>query len=120
LTLPCDVRAPGHVRAALANVHQDGWSLDDGQLVASELVTNAVKHSGCGPEHRLQVDVRLLSDGLEISVHDPGLSKRAAYRQPSGRLKPGGLGLQIVEHLSRSWGAARLDGYLVWAELPRR
>jgi anti-sigma regulatory factor (Ser/Thr protein kinase) len=120
LVLPCDVQAPAHVRTALAEIHQDGWSLADGQLVASELVTNAVKHSGCRPEDRLLVDVRLLSDGIEISVQDPGLSKRTANPRPPGDFEPGGWGLQIVERLSRRWGTARPDGYRVWAELPRR
>ena len=36
LELPCDAHAPVVVRDELANVHDGGWSLDDGRLVASE------------------------------------------------------------------------------------
>jgi hypothetical protein len=53
MEVPCDVHAPTKVRAALVEVHGDDWSLDDGLLVASELVSNAVEHSGCGDGHRL-------------------------------------------------------------------
>ena len=119
LELPCDPRAPATVRDALAEIHGDaGWSLEDGRLVASELVGNAVRHSGCRDEDRLHVEVSLLGGRLLISVHDPGLSGVAAQSEDGGPLGPGGWGLQIVGELSQAWGAERPDGYRVWAELP--
>jgi anti-sigma regulatory factor (Ser/Thr protein kinase) len=118
LDVPCDRTAPAVVREALADVHDDAWSLHDGLLVASELVTNAVLHSGCEAEHRLEVSASLSGDHLLISVHDPGFSGgRAALRGAEG-LEAGSLGLRIVERLSRRWGAEQRDGYRVWAELP--
>jgi len=116
LNIPCDVRAPAVVRGALAELHKDDWSLHDGLLVASELVTNAVLHSGCEADQRLEVRASLGDDRLLISVHDPGFSGGRA--QPRAETsEPGGWGLRIVEQLSRRWGAERPDGYLVWAEL---
>jgi anti-sigma regulatory factor (Ser/Thr protein kinase) len=109
------------VRDALGEVHGGDWPLDDGLLVASELVTNAVRHSGCEPDHRLRVDVKLGQDRLLISVHDPGLSGRGARPRfdvgESDSPEPGGWGLRIVEQIARRWGAERPDGYRVWAEL---
>ena len=64
LDIPCDRHAPGAVRDALGEVHDGGWQLDDGLLVASELVTNAVRHSGCVPDHTLQVSVDLARGAL--------------------------------------------------------
>jgi anti-sigma regulatory factor (Ser/Thr protein kinase) len=117
LDLPCDLHAPVTVRDALAEVHDGGWSLDDGRLVASELVGNAVRHSGCAGQHRLQVDVRLRDERLLISVHDPGLSKSTAQPVGSDGSDPGGWGLRVIGELSECWGAERPDGYRVWAAL---
>jgi anti-sigma regulatory factor (Ser/Thr protein kinase) len=119
LELPCDVHAPVAVRDALAEVHDGGWSLDDGRLVASELVGNAVRHSGCEDDHRLRVEVCRREGRLRISVHDPGLSGQAARPVDDGS-GPGGWGLRIIGELAEAWGAERPDGYQVWAELNAR
>ena len=118
LNVRCDHRAPRVVRESLAAAHDGGWSLDDGLLVASELVTNAVKHSGCLGVHDLQVEIGRRRDRLLISVHDPGLSGKAAEPVRSERSDLGGWGLQLIERLSLRWGSERPDGYRVWAELP--
>ncbi len=118
LALPCDRHAPAAVREALGEVHDGVWSLDDGLLVASELVTNAVRHSGCQPEHSIQVCVDLNGDGLVISVHDPGLSMDSAEPRITEEMETGGWGLRIVDKLATRWGTERPNGYRVWAELP--
>jgi anti-sigma regulatory factor (Ser/Thr protein kinase) len=120
LEVRCDVRAPVIVRDALAEVHDGGWSLDDGRLVASELVANAVRHSGCAEQHRLRIEVRRREGRLLISVHDPGLSGHAAHPVGDDRSEPGGWGLRIIRELCEAWGADRPDGYRVWAELAAR
>ena len=117
LDVPCDLHAPGVVRDALAQAHSGEWSLDDGLLVASELVGNAVRHSGCGDSHQLTVDVGLRDGNLLIAVHDPGLSGRLAEPKLMPVCEPGGWGLRIIEQLSVRWGTERPDGYRVWAEL---
>ena len=118
LELPCDARAPVIVRDALSEVHDGGWSLDDGRLVASELVGNAVRHSGCQVRHRLRIEVSRRDGRLLISVHDPGLSGQAARPGGDDPAEPGGWGLRIIGKLSEAWGTDRPDGYRVWAELP--
>jgi anti-sigma regulatory factor (Ser/Thr protein kinase) len=118
LEVPCNLYAPRVVRAALAATHHGGWSLDDSLLVASELVTNAVQHSGCEDEQRLKVHVAHHEGSLMISVHDPGLSRDDAQPVENAASDPGGRGLQIIKQLSVRWGSERPDGYRVWAELP--
>jgi two-component sensor histidine kinase len=85
-------------------------------LVASELVTNAVRHSMCREDEFLTV--RVTRDGwLRIHVLDPGASGRSAEiaEQP---LELGGLGLKVVEAVARRWGTERREGgYAVWADL---
>lgn len=85
-------------------------------LVASELVTNAVIHSGCGDDHQLNVRVTERSERVLISVHDPGVSRGDATPQPAGQAA-GGWGLRLVAQLSERWGSERPGGYHVWAEV---
>lgn len=116
LAVRCDEHAPRAVRAAMSRLTDLGWVLGDAMLVASELVTNAVRHSLCAEEELLSVNVS--KDGrLKIAVLDPGASGQSAeiaHRQ----MGLGGLGLKVVEQLAQAWGTDRRgDGYEVWAEL---
>jgi anti-sigma regulatory factor (Ser/Thr protein kinase) len=117
LEVPCDTGAPKVVRDALRAAHDGGWSLADGLLIASELITNAVTHSGCHGADQLHVEIERDPECLRISVEDPGLSEQDAELQHGERSGPGGWGLQIIEQLSAQWGTERPDGYRVWAEL---
>jgi anti-sigma regulatory factor (Ser/Thr protein kinase) len=86
-------------------------------LVATELVTNAVRHSMCEEHDVLRVSVRQEAGQVRVSVLDPGRSGGTA-RISAGDGWAGGLGLKIVEQLARQWGSNRsADGYEVWAEL---
>jgi serine/threonine-protein kinase RsbW len=116
LELPCDPQAPAAVRGALHD-RSGGtdWRMGDAILVASELVTNAVLHSGCAEDESIQVRVRVRPEHLLISVRDPGASGGDAQVRSSPAI--GGWGLQIVEQLTERWGADRAGGYNVWAEL---
>jgi anti-sigma regulatory factor (Ser/Thr protein kinase) len=118
LDLRCNVTAPSRVREALSRAEGIGWRLGDAILVASELVTNALRHSGCTDAQFIHVQVRKARNRLLISVVDPGhsgLQARAAFPADVGA---GGVGLWVVEQLSRRWGTERDGGYRVWAELP--
>jgi anti-sigma regulatory factor (Ser/Thr protein kinase) len=118
LDLRCNVSAPSRARAALSRLDGFGWSLGDVILVASELVTNALRHSGCTDAQFIHVRVRKARDRLLISVADPGHSGRRARAGYPVDLGAGGVGLWVVEQLSRRWGTERDGGYRVWAELP--
>jgi anti-sigma regulatory factor (Ser/Thr protein kinase) len=119
LDLPCDRSAPGVVRRALRENERLGPFLRDGVLVASELVANAVVHSGGAIDQRIRVRAELSEDRLRISVQDPGLSGRDAVPASLTETRTGGRGLQIVDQLADRWGADRPDGYRVWAEVVR-
>jgi anti-sigma regulatory factor (Ser/Thr protein kinase) len=119
LDVPCDNYAAVTVREALRGTDGIAGSLSEALLVASELVTNAVQHSGCADDHMLEVCADLRRDRLLISVHDPGISGRPAEpRHPVSGL--GGWGLRIVAQLADRWGSERPNGYRVWAELTVR
>ena len=114
LDLPCAADAPATVRAALRDT---GSESDDVLLVASELVTNAVVHSGCAPGELLNVRVSEQSERVLISVCDPGVSSRRAVVQAAEPSSVGGWGLRLVAQLSERWGSDRPGGYRVWAEV---
>jgi anti-sigma regulatory factor (Ser/Thr protein kinase) len=117
LTVPCAPTASAAVREQLSRLDGLGWVLGDVMLVASELVNNAVVHSGGLPHHDLQVCACRHAEHLTISVRDPGLSGGSAGRMPPSAEKAGGWGLRIVEQLCERWGEERRDGYRVWAEI---
>jgi anti-sigma regulatory factor (Ser/Thr protein kinase) len=94
-----------------------GWSLpdeltQDGALIATELVTNAVVHGQ--PPIRLRL--RRTARELAIEVDDAASAMPRKLRAGADDLH--GRGLDIVAQLSTRW-AARADGYgkTVWSTL---
>jgi anti-sigma regulatory factor (Ser/Thr protein kinase) len=115
--LPCEPTAPRKAREALSRLDSIESVLDDVLLVASELATNAVMHSGCtaGEEFELSAERR---DGcVRIAVSDPGHGGGEPRRRTPDPSRPGGMGLAVVEQLSREWGADRSNWLQVWADL---
>jgi anti-sigma regulatory factor (Ser/Thr protein kinase) len=101
IRLASEPTAPRRARDFLSAVCA-GWDargfMEAGSLVLSELVSNAVRHTGTEVEVRLQ-----LADGrLKIEVHDDGGGRPAVV--PLERRTIGGNGLDIVSRLSESWG----------------
>jgi anti-sigma regulatory factor (Ser/Thr protein kinase) len=117
LTLPCAPSASAAVREELSQLDGFGWVLGDVMLVASELVNNAVLHSGGMPHHDLEVRASRRAGRLTLSVRDPGLSGSRAGTVPRAEREVGGWGLQIIEALCERWGEERDHGYRVWAEI---
>lgn len=118
IRVDCDSLAPVQVRRRLAAIPDLGWVLGDAMLVATELVTNAVRHSMCRDGDTLTVSVHKDADHVRICVRDPGTSGGTA-RIVEENDWFGGLGLRIVEQLATHWGSNREpDGYEVWAQLP--
>lgn len=115
--VPCDVTAPAVVREAITQAEELEAVVDDATLVASELVTNAVIHSGCASGDTIEVRVSRGSRRLVISVRDPGVSGGNAEMAEGDRRGYGGFGLRVVDAVASRWGAERDEGYRVWAEL---
>ncbi len=91
----------------------------ESRLVTSELVTNAVIHSGAEEDAFVCVAVQFRPGRVSVSVSDPGLSGRSVEVRPNGG-SDGGFGLRVVDQLASSWGSERQPSgrYRVWAELP--
>lgn len=85
-------------------------------LVASELVTNAVRHGDGDVELRIDVD----GDRVRLEVLDDGHVKVEVPHVAPAPTAIGGRGLQLVRDISRRWGSGfdPAGRTLVWAELP--
>lgn len=85
----------------------------DLSLVVSELVSNAVVH-GRGA---ITLRAHEVEDGVRVEVIDEGAERSDEIcAQAHSETAEGGRGLQIVEALSRDWGAHEGTTH-VWAEI---
>jgi anti-sigma regulatory factor (Ser/Thr protein kinase) len=115
--------ARGHVRAV---AHE--WGLaelaDTAELLASELVSNAVQAS---ERLRTRADLAIVpvvrlwvtSDGESLFVYVWDASNDMPVRHEAGPADDSGRGLMIIDALSADWGAYREPGggKVVWAAI---
>ena len=88
VALPLDMRAPGAARivvAAFLRGQVPAPVLDDAQLVASELVSNSVRHSGADATSVVLDRVGLTSAMVRLDVADAGRGGVIAPRPPDLR-----------------------------------
>jgi CheY-like chemotaxis protein len=119
LELGPDVSDVGLARRFLI-AHCERWGCEDvlegGQLVVSELVTNALLHAGS----RCELGIAFRSGSLRIEIRDRGSGGpevRAADSESEH-----GRGLLLVSAMTSAWGTEPLEpgGKVVWAELRSR
>lgn len=118
IALPAGLQAPAHARAWLAERTGQVPDLlvDDAMLVASELVTNALRH-GRAP---IVLSFAHLPGGFRIAVADEGDDRPAPAVNTPTIDRPTGRGLLIVAATARRWGITPHEdgpGKTVWAEL---
>ncbi|GAA4187876.1 hypothetical protein GCM10023074_01000 [Microbispora amethystogenes] len=93
--------------------------VDDAALAASELVTNAIRHSGCQADDVIGFTLVVTDAFVRVEVRDPG----ASLTGPRLRSEPDeedGRGLLIVQAIAAAWGVGRHDdrpGRTVWCAL---
>ncbi len=116
--LPADTsatpRARRFVAGRLAEWGLAGDVVGHAQLCVSELVTNAVIHTGTGP----RVTVRLDEECLLVLVQDRGSRGSAHRAEAHDPMDISGRGLLLVDALATTWSAEHsADGTTVWFEL---
>ncbi|MCX5210714.1 ATP-binding protein [Kitasatospora sp. NBC_00240] len=124
--LPPRRRSAGAARQLLRTFlsRHDGGErhVEVGELLLSELVTNAVEHAHVPPDRLIMVHFALADGRLRIEVHDPGdhhLDTGAAVDPPAPD-EESGRGLWLVRQLSEQWGCrARRSGIgkAVWCSI---
>jgi anti-sigma regulatory factor (Ser/Thr protein kinase) len=80
----------------------------DALLVASELVTNAIRHGSC-PGDEIAVEFAVRHDSVRICVRDPVRSRSAPLALSPDERRPSGRGLQLVEQLA-DWSERIVHG----------
>jgi serine/threonine-protein kinase RsbW len=122
VSLPLDGRGPRAARSVVERLRGRiaPSVLRDAQLVVSELVTNAVRHSGVPNGGVVLLCVELTGTMVRVEVADPGSGGIVAPRDPDYE-RGGGFGLHVVRVLSERWGLEQVaaGGTRVWAQLPR-
>jgi anti-sigma regulatory factor (Ser/Thr protein kinase) len=112
-SLPPDNSAPAFARSLVRDAVDE--SIDapirqDIELIAAELVANAVIHGK--PPFELTLVVRGGTARVEVRDHSPQMPRATEPGEDGG-----GYGLVLVEALSASWGATPMPpGKVVWAE----
>ncbi|WP_223774830.1 ATP-binding protein [Streptomyces sp. 135] len=87
---------------------------DEAELVATELVTNVIKHVGEGASAALVLEVR--GDRLRVEVHDKSRTV-PALRVVCGEAECG-RGLHLLASLCEEWGTLLTEaGKAVWCDL---
>jgi anti-sigma regulatory factor (Ser/Thr protein kinase) len=90
---------------------------DDVLLLVSELVSNAVLHTGMGPDQLLRVELRRSPGLVRLAVVDEGIGFTSHPECVDGD-RPGGWGLLLVDRIADRWGVApTATGTRVWFEL---
>jgi anti-sigma regulatory factor (Ser/Thr protein kinase) len=115
-----DTGAPAAARRELERLRSQVGDalLERCQLVATELLTNSVRHAGLERDQEIDMEVRVLPGVLRVEVTDPGRGfDRAAVRIPEpGRPAVGGWGLWLVKELADRWGVEFGHSTRVWSE----
>lgn len=88
-------------------------------LIVSELVTNAVVHSG---SRQITCTLTIGDDLLRIEVTDQGTSPTAPVVRQAAADEMTGRGLLLVSLLSETWGTSPAvpQGWTVWATVSSR
>jgi serine/threonine-protein kinase RsbW len=118
---PATAEAPRLARQAM-----DGWLTErvgperanDARLLASELVSNAVRHGDVPDGEVITLSVQASDSTVRIVVEQPTSTSPALMLEPSAAPE-GGFGLNLVARLADSWGVEHGVPGKVWFSIVR-
>lgn len=121
LELERTVHAPALARTAiserLVEMGIDGSYGQTVVLLVSEIVSNAVRHSGGDAASPIVLAATVAADAVRVSVSDGGEGFTPRPRDPEQL--GDGYGLYLLEKAASSWGVEDEEGTTVWFELVR-
>jgi anti-sigma regulatory factor (Ser/Thr protein kinase) len=93
-------------------------TVDDVELLTSEVVTNAIKHTASGKGGRVRLSVFRTDRTIRVEVADEG-GAETTPRAVDDLYAESGRGLSLVKALAKEWGMERDDegGTLTWFEV---
>jgi anti-sigma regulatory factor (Ser/Thr protein kinase) len=106
-----------HLAADLTDAHVPTSVVEDAVLIASELISNAIRHAHTLPDGTLAVAWEVDGQGVTVRVTDGGSPGQPRMRH-AGPEETSGRGLVLVQALAADWGIED-DGSAttVWAQL---
>jgi anti-sigma regulatory factor (Ser/Thr protein kinase) len=118
LTLPSTPQAPALAREHVRNLGPS-WPpqvMDTVLLAVTEVVTNAVRYG----QGDIEFGVRVADGTVRIEVSDTNPEPPRRRPRSSDALIEGGLGLHLLDVITREWGTDSREGALgktVWIEV---
>ena len=92
-------------------------TIDEAEIVASELMTNAIRHARPLADGCLRVRWKVRGEVVEVEVTDGG-GESIPVPAPAEVWLSSGRGLRIVRSLAHEWGVAEdKGGQTVWAAM---
>ncbi|MGI8802129.1 MAG: ATP-binding protein [Solirubrobacteraceae bacterium] len=116
LDLPMTTAAPALARRALEGLGLGRRARETALLLGSELVSNAVRHSGATASETIHLCATVAGGALRISVTDAGTGFAPAADPPEPGIA-GGFGLLLVDRLADVWGVEYDPRTTVWLVL---
>jgi anti-sigma regulatory factor (Ser/Thr protein kinase) len=124
LSLPATPRAPAFAREALSRALEAAAApsrIDDAALLASEVVTNSVRHAKLPRDADIVLRASITPESLRVEVLDegPGFTAKVDVRPRPSEMGVSGWGLVLVDELADTWGVERgpTGATCVWFEL---
>jgi serine/threonine-protein kinase RsbW len=126
-SIVCTVRAP-HEPASVGKVRREVVNdlqtrdlpeaiVDEAEIVASELLTNAVRHARPLSDGTIRVRWKIRGEVVEVEVTDGG-GESVPRPAPRTVWLSSGRGLRIVRSIAHEWGVTEdRTGSVVWATL---
>ena len=113
MTVELSVHAPREIRKSLDRYEGgiEASLLDDLRLVSSELVANAVRHSGRPEGDPIEFQFNILPGKVRIQVIDQG--DRAEHLEA----RASNSGLHLVDKMSDRWASSLGNAFHVWLEI---
>ena len=108
------------VRRALDGLDLPAGLLDDAKLLATELVTNSIRHAGLRPDETIHFTAERRPGVLRVTVRDHTEERGPAPVAGSIRPAPGaesGWGLYLMDRIAQRWGTSLRGGSSYWFEL---
>jgi hypothetical protein len=111
--------APVRVWVRIRLAHLRMTAVQDTELLATELVTNAFLHAAGPRAFRLRLPADRPVIRLEVDDASPHLLPHLPGSQDEASSTPGGRGLLLVEAVSVAWGVTSSPlRKTMWAEIP--
>jgi anti-sigma regulatory factor (Ser/Thr protein kinase) len=121
VAIPVTMNAPGAARIVVAHCLRGlvtRRTVEDAELLVSELVTNSLVHGGLDSSDAVVVRVSLAARAIRVEVENSGTAGTLAAHEPDPQAGQG-FGLEIMERLTTHWGVQRDRTTRVWFEVER-